>query len=383
MKKIIFLQSKGNALGGVWFVNRSIGEALLAYGYDVTILNIRNEQGVDPLEYDKRMKMFTINEKDIWGIKPYSYGVSLIRHFHIVQGIHSIFLTWKRRKGLYADYEKAKQFIRDANPECIITTHYQVLDAVPEEFLSRTIHEQHTSFQITSAHKGTMKVLQEYNGKVHYLWLTKATCESARKAGLKKNYFMYNPLRFENDEISDVITHKTLVTVARLDTEKRLHLMIDAVKEIFKDKKFQTWKFLIYGDGELLDELKQQAKDCKQIIFMGNTDNPKGAFLKSSINLCTSEFEGFPLSIIEAYACGVPTVSVNFGEAAYEVIQQQKTGIVVGHDDMDAFIHNVRTLMEDETMLRNLSENAFAYAKQFYIENVVQKWIQLFDEIAS
>ena len=52
--KIIFIQNKGRSFGGVWQVNKTVGEALIRDGYDVTVLSIReNKTGYDPV-YDKR-----------------------------------------------------------------------------------------------------------------------------------------------------------------------------------------------------------------------------------------------------------------------------------------------------------------------------------------
>ena len=39
--KILFLQNKGNSYGGVWQVNKTVGEALIHDGYDVAIISIR------------------------------------------------------------------------------------------------------------------------------------------------------------------------------------------------------------------------------------------------------------------------------------------------------------------------------------------------------
>ena len=41
MKKILFLQIKGNSLGGVWFVNKSLGEEFIRRGYHAEVLAIR------------------------------------------------------------------------------------------------------------------------------------------------------------------------------------------------------------------------------------------------------------------------------------------------------------------------------------------------------
>ena len=68
MKKILILQNKGKQVGGVWFVNKTIGEYFISLGYSVSIVSIRNNQVDITQEYDKRMCVFTINEIDKWEI---------------------------------------------------------------------------------------------------------------------------------------------------------------------------------------------------------------------------------------------------------------------------------------------------------------------------
>ena len=44
MKKVLFLQNKGNNYGGVWQVNKLVGEELQKNNYVVSIVSIRNSK---------------------------------------------------------------------------------------------------------------------------------------------------------------------------------------------------------------------------------------------------------------------------------------------------------------------------------------------------
>ena len=67
MRKVLFLQNNGKSFGGVWQVNRLLGENLIEKGYDVTICAIRNNKNNLIIEHDPRLKTMTINEDDEWG----------------------------------------------------------------------------------------------------------------------------------------------------------------------------------------------------------------------------------------------------------------------------------------------------------------------------
>lgn len=378
MKKVLILQNKGKTYGGVWQVNKLVGETLLEYGYDISIVSIRDNQNDLIIEYDKRLKVFTINEKDIW----YTYkGTEIInefKKFHIIKSIKMAISRIKHDIDIKKDIKKLHKYIHEYKPNYIITSHYQLLDMIPKEYLNITINEQHSSFKDAINHKATRKTYDKYNGKIKFLWLTKKTMEDAITYGLKNNTYIYNAVRFKSKETADITKNKKLITIARLSEQKRIDIMIDIAKELFKDKKLKDWVLEIYGNGELEDELRKQIANHKQIKLMGVTDNPKQELLNSSINLNTSSFEGFSLSILEANECGVPTITFDFGESVHEEIINNKTGIIA--NDKEDYINKLKELMLNKDKLLELSKNAKEFSSEFHIENIIKKWIELFAE---
>lgn len=378
MKKVLILQNKGKTYGGVWQVNKLVGEELLKHGYDVSIVSIRNNQNDLVIEHDKKLNVFTINESGIW----YTYkGTEIIKELKQIHIINAFKMTISRIKhdiDIKKDIKKLHNYIYEYKPDYIITSHYQLLDMIPKKYLSITINEQHSSFKDAINHKATRKTFDKYNGKIKYLWLTKKTMEDAQNYGLINNTYIYNAVRFKSDKVANIIKNKKLITIARLSEQKRIDIMIDIAKEVFKDKRFKEWSLEIYGNGELESDIKKQIGNHKQIKLMGVTDNPKKELLNASINLNTSSFEGFSLSILEANECGVPTITFDFGESVHEEIINEKTGIIA--DDTGDYIEKLKELMLNESKLKILSKNAKEFSKEFHIENIVNKWIELFNE---
>ena len=64
MKKVLFLQLKGNALGGVWSVNKTLAESFVDIGYDVKVLALRNNQD-DVVIESKKIEIDVINKKEV------------------------------------------------------------------------------------------------------------------------------------------------------------------------------------------------------------------------------------------------------------------------------------------------------------------------------
>lgn len=379
MRKVLFLQNNGKSFGGVWQVNRLLGENLIEKGYDVTICAIRNNKNNLIIEHDPRLKTMTINEDDEWGTYSGSEIINSLKKIKILTTIKMIVSRVKYNTILKKDINRLHNYLEKLKPDFIIISHYQILDMIPKEYYSNIIFVQHSSFKDAINHKATRKTLYKYKDKIKYVWLTKNTMNEAIKYGITNSTYIYNAVRFKSDKVADTIKNKKLITIARLSKDKNISLMIDIVKEVFKDDSFKDWVLEIYGNGEELDKLKKLINNHKQIHLMGLTDNPKEKLLSSSINLNTSPYEGFCLSILEANECGVPTISFNFGESSTEEIINNKTGIIA--KDKNDYIKKLKELMKNEKQLKELSNNCKKFNKQFQVELIINKWIDLFKEI--
>ena len=373
--KILFLQIKGKTYGGVWQVNKTVGEALIRDGIDVTILSIReNHNNYDP-EYDKRMHVETLNKNDLWETYSYSEILKELKIFNIKEFINKLKNRLHNNKTLKNDKRLLKEYLDKLKPDYIIASHYQLLDMLPEEYLSKTFHEIHCSFKESFNHKATRKTLIKYNNKVSYIWLCKNTMNEAIKHGLNNNYCLYNAVRFETEARADVIKNKKLVTIARISHQKRIDKMIDIANTLFEDNKYHDWTLEIWGDGEDLELIKKLPKS-KQIKIMGRCNDPKEVLLTSSINLNTSDFEGFALSILEANELGVPTVTYNFGESAEEEIINNETGFIA--KDKDDYINKLKLLMDNHDILNEMSIKCKDFNNNFKINNIIKEWKKLF-----
>ena len=96
MKKIMFLQILGKSYGGVWQVNKTVGEELLKHNFDVSIICLRNNQNNLLIEHDPKLKVKTINEVDPWG----TYSGTEILNTIKTRGKNAIWL-WKTRNRRY------------------------------------------------------------------------------------------------------------------------------------------------------------------------------------------------------------------------------------------------------------------------------------------
>ncbi len=374
--KIVFLQNKGKSYGGICQVNRLIGEALVRDGYDVSIISIRENHNDYEEKYDSRLNVKTLNTIDDWETYNYSEVISDMKKMHFKDAFRKLKHRLHNNKTLKEDARILNDYLDQLKPDYIVNSHYQLLDMLDEKYLKITYHEHHTDFK-DAQRKDNWKTLLRYNNKVKYIWLCKGTMQMAIDHGLNNNYYIYNAVRFENNEKNDVTKHKKLVTVARICDQKRIDKMVNIANKLFSDPKYKDWVLEIYGDGPREEDVKKLIKS-PQIKMMGRTDNAKKVFLSSSINLITSDYEGFCLTIVEGYECYLPVVSLNFGEPTEEVIKDKVSGFIA--KDEDDFLIKLKSLIDNPKLLVKMSNDAKKYNEKFHLDKIVQEWKKLFKE---
>ncbi len=88
-------------------------------------------------------------------------------------------------------------------------------------------------------------------------------------------------------------------------------------------QKVEGFPLKIAGDGPLRDEVMEAAMHSKQISWLGQVDRSQAlALLKSAaVLIMPSEwYEGLPMTIVEAMACGTPVIASDLGSLPELVI---------------------------------------------------------------
>ena len=267
---------------------------------------------------------------------------------------------------LKKDYKKTKKAITEINPDFIINTHYELLNAIPRKLLNRTIMHFHTNFNIVKTNWSYKKIFNKYKNKIYkFVWLTKATKEEAIKHGYTNSTSIYNSVRINSSKKAKVINNKNLIFLGRISKEKRIDIILNIFDEISKNNP--EWTLSIYGIGNLNATEEQIVQKNKNIKFMGPTNDLEKVFLQSSININTSDYEGFSMTILEANEFGVPTICFEFGESVYEEVINNKTGVIVEKNNF----------MPSESINKTFSvENTGEYIVQGYtivLEDVINE----------
>ncbi len=136
---------------------------------------------------------------------------------------------------------------------------------------------------------------------------------------------------------------RRLIVISRLDPEKRVGLLLDALSRDPEAKRFEV---RVYGTGWQADALKQQADEAGlNVSFVGFHARVDERLAESDLLVHLCPVEPFGLAIIEAMAAGVPVLAPNTGGAG-SLVEDGISGFHFKADDADDLNVRLRAIAE-------------------------------------
>lgn len=188
-----------------------------------------------------------------------------------------------------------------------------------------------------------------------------------------------------SESCSDV-TDKRVIAVGRLDYQKGFDRLIEAWELIQRTGKFADWQLDIFGQGEWREMLQRMVdeKGLQGTVQIHRPTRQIGEeYVKSSLLVMSSHYEGFPMVMIEAMACGLPVVSFDYKCGPKDIIQHGINGLLVPEGDVKALANAMMEVMTDEVYRKMLSRNAKKVVDTYSEEAVMRQWIRLFTSITA
>ena len=142
----------------------------------------------------------------------------------------------------------------------------------------------------------------------------------SEKISVKPNFMMESPLLEKTIERENYY-----LFVGRVSKEKGIHLLLEAFVEI--ENKTDA-KLLIIGDGPEKRKLEEKYKNNTNIVFKGKLNKDEILiYMKKAKYLVVPSiwYEGFPMTIIEAYSVNTPVIASAIGSLK-EVVTDNETG---------------------------------------------------------
>lgn len=189
-----------------------------------------------------------------------------------------------------------------------------------------------------------------------------------------------NAANFIAEKYSDC-SAKRVIAVGRLDYQKSFDRLIQVWEKVHQ--QMPDWRLDIFGQGEWQEMLQGMIDERglqETVKLNGPTKNIGQEYSESSMIVMSSHYEGFPMVMIEAMACGLPAVSFDFKCGPRDIIKEGENGLVVKDGDIDGLAKAMMTLMRDDELRRKMGENAKRVVETFSEAKVMDKWVRLYEE---
>lgn len=357
---------------------------LATRGYDVSLVTY--EQGMHPMAFSLHPS-----------IRYFDLGTRFfeIERYGIIKRLPLYFLLrLKFRKRL-------KEVLNNIQPDIVISTTYSIklLDIIlAVNTHAHNIVESHIAcYTVKKAYDYRNSCIFQFFAKMYDKWILGKLSKADKLVVLTKGdaidwkeytnniIVIPNPVTYYPKTIaSHNGANKRILCVGRLQEQKGFDMLIDAFARIAH--LCEGWTIDIFGDGQdkqfLMEKIRNQELDGR-IIIHPPVDDIYKEYQCSDFFVLSSRFEGLPLVLGEAMACGIPCVAFKCKYGPEDIIDDGKTGLLVENGNTIDLSEKILWMVKhDEERLR-MGERAREDIKRYEKSAIMKRWLSLFASYAE
>ncbi|MBS6764927.1 MAG: glycosyltransferase [Clostridium sp.] len=182
-----------------------------------------------------------------------------------------------------------------------------------------------------------LSMFDNFNGIVNVSAICKRTFDSFVPEYSSKSFVVNNTvdeIQLQKARINRRIFKDNkkihVVTVCRIkNQQKRLDRAINACQRLLQ-KEINDFCWYIIGDGPDLKWVKQEIEERKisdNLICLGKKEIPFDYMKTADLFVLCSQYEAFPMTLIEAITLGIPVLVTAFNSAT-EIVENGNNGII-------------------------------------------------------
>jgi glycosyltransferase involved in cell wall biosynthesis len=191
----------------------------------------------------------------------------------------------------------------------------------------------------------------------------------------KKNHELSNTQFNSNKQYDQPnLLNTQLLFVGRIEEVKGLDILIQALEDM------PNVTLNIVGEGSMDEEIKKQAIIRKvDVKFHGKLTGQDlvRRYQESDIFILPSRSEAFPLTLLEAAACGLPIVATKVGDNE-RIVKDRINGYAVPAEDPHALTIAIRKIANNSKVTHEMRANSPRIAAQFSWENCLKSLTQIY-----
>lgn len=217
----------------------------------------------------------------------------------------------------------------------------------------------------------------------HYDAFVVLTEEDAMEWGNIPNlHVISNAVPFKTESVA-ACDNKIVISVGRLVYQKGYDMLVDVWNLV--NKRHPDWKLLVFGSGPESDLLESKISSyglTDSFIIKKPVSDIVSEYLKASIYVSSSRYEGLPMTLLEAMSCGLPCVSFSCPCGPSEIISNGEDGFVVPVGDVESMADKICLLIEDADTRKNFGRSARQNMEYYSVDSVMGRWKELLNSLS-
>ena len=180
-------------------------------------------------------------------------------------------------------------------------------------------------------------------------------------------------------ELGIPVGARVVVTIGRLVKEKNHALLLRAVAPLLRDDR----RLILVGDGPLRDDLRARLHELENSRFVhmtGARRDVPALLAGADAFVLSSDSEGLPIGLLEAWAAGLPIVSTAVGGIP-AAVRPEETGLLVPAGDERALTAALGRVFEGDEAFVRMAERGRAHVLGTYsAEQMADAYYSLYEE---
>ncbi len=210
---------------------------------------------------------------------------------------------------------------------------------------------------------------------------SKYGCNTLSKFTNSHGEFVYplleNKIKYKRKKIKKKLIK--ILTIGRLSEEKNIGFIIDTLQ----DNEDINFEFIILGDGPQESILRNKiGLHNPKIKILKFTKKKEKFFLKNSdLYINSSDFEGFPNSVVDAINYSVPVIATKSYGGIYEILSYGKNGFLFDRNNKLQLKSLIISYLKNEKVFQKKALLAHKNLKKFSPQNSINKLERLIDKV--
>ena len=173
-----------------------------------------------------------------------------------------------------------------------------------------------------------------------------------------------------------------LVMVARFEPQKDHATLLHALGGLVG----QPWELDLIGEGPLRGRMEQLVRTLglgTRVRFLGQRADVDARLAESQISVLTTNWEGFPLTVLEAMRAGLPVVATAVGGVA-EALEDGDSGYLIGRGDVTLLRDRLGRLLSSPGLREEMGRKGRTrWEEHFTIEQMVAKTFAIYQDVVQ